>query len=187
MEAELKIWLQERVNPHRFGHCLRVLDAADAMGRHLRLDTTALRIAGLLHDCARELSDPELVAQAEAWGLPVRPVDRREPVLLHGRVGAEMVRRQLGISDTVILGAITAHTSGHPRMSLADKVVFLADLIEPGRRYPHRTELEQLAFANIDRAMLLAIGRNCAHVERIGALVDPDTLELQRLLEQELT
>lgn len=187
MEAELKIWLKQRVNPYRFGHCLRVLAAADALGSHLRLDTAPLRVAGLLHDCARELSDPELVAQAEAWELPVRAVDRREPVLLHGRVGAEMVRRQLGISDTVVISAITTHTSGHPQMSLADKVVFLADLIEPGRRYPHREELERLAFADIDRAMLLAIERNCAHVERIGALVDPDTLELQRLLEQALS
>lgn len=182
MEAELKNWLEKRVNPRRFGHCLRVLDAADALAGQYGLDPAPLRIAGLLHDCARELSDPELVAQAEAWELPVRPADRDEPVLLHGRVGAEMVRRELGISDAVIISAITAHTSGHPQMTLADKVVFLADLIEPGRRYPHREELERLAFADIERAMLLAIERNLAHVERIGALVDPDTLELKQLL-----
>lgn len=182
MEDKIKAWLESKVTPYRYGHSLRVLEAADRLARRYGLDGPPLRTAAMLHDCARGMTDGELLERAEDWDLGVRLEDRGSPVLLHGRVGAELARRELGIGDPVILGAIRAHTAGYPGMGLPDKVIFLADLIEPRRPFPHREQLEAAAFEDIDRAVLMGVEGNMRHCQRKGLAIDPDTLALHEAL-----
>src|SRR5665811_1307971 len=98
MADELKNWLQARVSGGRYKHSLGVMEATTELARRHGVDQQPLRQAALLHDCAREFSNEDLVATAEEWQLPVREVDRRSPVLLHGKLAVVIGERELGLS-----------------------------------------------------------------------------------------
>lgn len=181
MEEAIK-WIEAVLEPFRYRHSLRVMEAAGALARRHGLDGERTRLAALLHDCARSRENAELLDLAGDYGLTLRDIDRESPVLLHGRVGAELARFELGIDDPEILDAIRFHTAGHPHMGPADKVVFLADLIEPERPFPHRAALEAAAFDDLDRALLMGVEGNLRHCRRRGLAIDPDTLALRAAL-----
>ena len=183
MEDKLKEWLAVKVDEERYLHSLRVLELIPELTQAYNVSPEPLRLAALLHDCARGMSDAEMLRAAEEWSLPVRPVDRDCPVLLHGRLAVEMARCELDLTDPVMVSAVLNHTAGHPGMTLADKLFFLADMIEPGRGFDRIVELRAVAYVDADRAMLLAIEINKAHLNAMGRFVDPVTLELQRMLE----
>ncbi|MFA5801771.1 MAG: bis(5'-nucleosyl)-tetraphosphatase (symmetrical) YqeK [Thermoleophilia bacterium] len=186
MEDELRKWLKGRVSAPRFQHSISVLETVAGLADRHGVDQAPLRMAALLHDCARELPNEELVASAEELGLPVREVDRMSPVLLHGKVAAEIASRELGITDASIISAVLWHTAGHPEMSLSDKVFYLSDVMEPTRQHDWVRELRELAGVNVDRAVLMAIDINITHLDNTGRVVDPDTYALKALLMQDL-
>lgn len=182
MEDRLKTWLQARVSSGRYTHSLSVMEAATELARRYGVDPVPLRQAALLHDCARELSNEELVASAEGWQLPIREVDRRSPVLLHGKLAVVIAERELGLDDPAVLSAIRWHTAGHPEMTLSDKLFYLADVTKPTRDYAWVAGLRVLAHEDVDQAVLMAIGINTDHLDRTGRTVDPDTIDLRDLL-----
>lgn len=166
----------------RLMHSVGVLETATELaGRH-GVNAGPLRTAALLHDCARELSNEELVTRAGEFGLTVREVDRKSPVLLHGKVAAVIAGRELGITDAAVISAVLWHTAGHPEMSLSDKIFYLSDVMEPTRPHEWVPELKALAHEDIDSAMLMAIDVNTAHLDRTGRIVVPDTYALRDLL-----
>lgn len=188
MEDALKEWLREKVSEPRYRHSLGVLAAARELAEHHGVDQPPLTIAAMVHDCARELPFDQMLARAEAWGLLVRDIDRIAPVLLHGKVGLELARREMGVDDPLASSAVLYHTAGHPEMSLSDKIFFLADHIEPGRRYAHLEQLRAAAFDDVDQAVLMALDVNREYLLGKGRPVDPDSLELREaLLEGEET
>jgi predicted HD superfamily hydrolase involved in NAD metabolism len=181
-ETEVKAWLETRVSPRRFLHSMGVYAAAAELAGRYGTDAEPLKLAALIHDCARELGPGELVTLAGEWGIPIREVDRQSPILLHGMVGMEMARRELGIDDRVIISAVNYHTAGHPEMSLSDKLFFMADHIEPARPYPWVKELREAAFKDIDYAVLKAIEINLKYLTANGKTIDPQTLALRERL-----
>ncbi|MHB9112171.1 MAG: bis(5'-nucleosyl)-tetraphosphatase (symmetrical) YqeK [Thermoleophilia bacterium] len=182
MEKRLKNWLQVRVSDGRYIHSVSVMEAATELARHHGVDPMPLRQAALLHDCAREYSNEELVASAEEWQLPVREVDRRSPVLLHGKLAVVIAEREFGLDDPAVLSAVRWHTAGHPEMTLSDKLFYLADVTEPTCHYAWVAGLRALAHEDVDQAVLMAIGINTDHLDRTGRTVDPDTYDLRDLL-----
>lgn len=175
LENKIEAWLRERLSPQRFRHSLGVAQAADALATTHGVTPAPLRLAGLLHDCAREVGPLRTLALAGDWGVSLRPVDRLFPVLLHGRLAEIIAIRDFGITDTAVLTAVRYHTAGHPEMSRSDKILFLADHIEPGRDLPHVEGLRRLAFEDIDKAMLAALDISLAYLQGAGRKVDPDT------------
>jgi len=186
IETELMDWLEARVSGPRHRHSLEVMEAVTGLAERYEVDPSPLRQAALLHDCAREYGAAELVAAAEGWNLPVREVDRRSPVLLHGKIAVVIAERELDLTDPAMVSAVRWHTAGHPEMSLSDKLFYLADVLEPTSPFPWVPELRALAFENIDRAMLMAIEINTDHLDRTGRTVDPDTYQLRDFLLAEL-
>ncbi|MFA6000889.1 MAG: bis(5'-nucleosyl)-tetraphosphatase (symmetrical) YqeK [Thermoleophilia bacterium] len=170
----------------RFLHSISVLETVTELAGQHDVDPSPLRKAALLHDCARELSNEELVASAEGLELKVREVDRMSPVLLHGKVAAEIASRELGVTDAAVISAVLWHTAGHPDMSLSDKVFYLSDVMEPTRPHEWVQQLKVLAVKNVDRAVLMAIDINITHLDNTGRTVDPDTYALRDLLLQDL-
>jgi len=182
IENKIKEWLQTKVDRERYLHSLRVMATIPELAKLHGVDDEPLRLAALLHDCARGMSYDEMLKTAENWELPIRPVDRQSPVLLHGKLAIEMVKRELDLVDPVMVSAILTHTAGHPSMTLSDKLFFLADMIEPGRTFAGVAELRKEAFKDLNRAMLLAIEINEAHLQAKGAVIDPDTTQLRKML-----
>ncbi len=173
-----------RLSAERYGHTLRVAQTAERLARLHGLDPRRARLAGLLHDAAREMPPERLLELAERWGVPVGPFERRNPKLLHGPVAAELVRRELGLSDEEVLRAIREHTTGSPGMGPLSLALYVADKIEPGRDYPSVKKLRELARADLREAALEALRRAVAYNERRGRKTHPQSLEWLREAER---
>ncbi|MGM0502139.1 MAG: bis(5'-nucleosyl)-tetraphosphatase (symmetrical) YqeK [Bacillota bacterium] len=132
-EEEVVEKLSQRVAEGRLEHILAVRDEAVRLAKRFDVDVDQARWAGLLHDCAKGLSNNILLQKAKEFGIVISDVYQDEPALLHAPVGAELAKREFEIEDEAVLQAIRVHTLGSADMSQLDKVVFLADHIEPNR------------------------------------------------------
>lgn len=141
--AELTQWLQSRLSEDRFLHSLGAQKKALELAQQFGLsapDRERVSIASLLHDCAKLLSPSELIEQCRSHHIAFTTDEQSSPQTLHPFVGAEMVRRELGIEDEDLLNAIRYHTTGRASMSDVEKVVFIADKIEENTRNPLYTQ-----------------------------------------------
>lgn len=173
MQAELK----KRLKPSRFRHSLGVAQTAAEMAERFGQDAGQARLAGLLHDCAREFPNDSLLAEAKVRGLPIGPVEEAMPLLLHAPLGACRLKEIYGVGDMAIAQAIARHTVGGPQMTALDKIIWFADMIEPGRDYPQVTRLRQLARkAELDEMLLAGLSESIIFVVQKGHLVHPDTV-----------
>jgi predicted HD superfamily hydrolase involved in NAD metabolism len=112
-------------------HMDRVVQVADELARRWGLDVGLARYMAQAHDVVRHLSDAEWLARAEEYGIAVGEVERESPVLLHGPVGAEELRRRFGVTDERVLDAVWWHTPGHPDYPPEAWAMFIADKVEP--------------------------------------------------------
>jgi len=138
-------------------HVERVAAEAERLAAGFReLDREQVELAAWGHDIARALSPQGLLARARGLGLEVNPVEEEAPILLHGPVGAEILRQEHGIDDPQVLAAARFHSTGRAGMSLLEKVIFVADKIEPGkvRAKPALARVRELADRDLDAAIL---------------------------------
>lgn len=152
----LKKTIAKEMTEKRFYHTLGVEAVSFSLAIQYNYDSDKATLAGLLHDCAKCLPDEELLMQCETYNLPISDVERRNPYLLHGKLGAYYAKHKYGILDEDILSAITYHTTGKENMNLLEKIVFTADYIEPNRskkRIPDLDDIRKLAFTDIDKAV----------------------------------
>ena len=183
LEAEARAWAEERMSPHRFLHTEGVVNTVQKLGTHHAVsELPALRLAAWIHDAAKETPDAELLAQAEALGCTIRPVERACPSLLHGNVALELARRDLGIDDPVVTTAVLYHTTGAPEMSRADRAFYLADLIEPTRSFAWIAQARVLAYQDLDAALLFALTYQLRRLLKRGMVVDPRGIDLRNQL-----
>jgi predicted HD superfamily hydrolase involved in NAD metabolism len=161
---------------HRYAHVLRVARLARRLARAHGVDADLALTAGLLHDLARLYSGPELLAQCAARGLAIDAFERANPIVLHARLGAELARERYGIADPSVLSAIRKHTVGAAAMSELDRVVYLADGLEPGRDFPERGALERLAFDDLASATLAVLRSSASYLRAHRLAVAPQTI-----------
>ena len=142
-------------------HIEEVRTASVDLARLWKLDVDKAELAALAHDVCRITPPKDLLRMAAEFGLPVTAIDRAFPVFLHGPVGGETLRRQYGVADVEVLDPIRYHTMGREGMTALDKVLFLADKLDPSKvsRYPFIGEVARVAHEDLDRAMLLFIDR----------------------------
>lgn len=157
---KLKQKLIKKVDEARFTHSIGVAYTAAALAMvHCKSEDTSefiekALVAGLLHDYAKCFNGEEMIEKCEKHNIAMSEIERENPFLLHGKLGAYYVREKLDIKDEDILGAITWHTTGKPDMSLLEKIIYTADYIEPGRdKAVHLTILRTLAFTDLDRCI----------------------------------
>src|SRR5690554_6508558 len=110
--------LSQTLSPPRFQHCLRVMNFARELARHYQIPEEPVAIAALMHDVAREKDGPEMLALASSYQLPVLPVDQKAPVLLHGLVGAELLKREWAIMAEPVIEAVAYHVTGAPKLGI---------------------------------------------------------------------
>jgi len=138
----------------------------------------------LAHDVARAMSNQELLNRAASLGLRVGTVENHVPVLLHGPVGAELLRREDGLTDQSLHQAVYWHTTAHPSLDTLGKIVFLSDKLDPQKikRYPYQPYLRELAFADLDRAILEFLTRESISQVNRGEMVHPAMVETRNHL-----
>ncbi len=165
---------------HRYAHVVRVARLADRLAQRHGENPARARLAGLLHDLARLHSADALVAECEARGLAIDGFERRNPIVLHARLGAELARERFGVDDEGVLDAIRRHTVGAPDMSRLDAIVYVADGLEPGRDFPEREAMERLAFADLDRGLEAVLRSSLRYLRTRGLEAAPQTLAALR-------
>lgn len=169
--------LEAALEPARYKHSLNVMDESVRLAKLHGLDVEKARIAGLVHDCGREVKKKDSAAAAEKLGLSVLPVERSQPILLHAPIGAVLAREKYGITDKDILKAVALHTTGGRGMGGLDMVVFVADLIEPGRTQPGVARVRELAGVDLELATLEALRSTMDYLLANGFLLHPACLE----------
>ncbi len=174
---EIAELLAKKLKPSRLEHCQSVAFTAAAIAMYQGVkELKPFLYAGLLHDCAKYMKDSELLEYCRTNGLEISEGEAMVPQLLHGKVGADLARKEYGISDEGILNAIIHHTDGHADMSLIEKAVHLADHMEPLRDYPAKpslTEIRRLAFTEPDKAVYLLNKNTIEYLERKGGIISP--------------
>lgn len=178
------VFARERLSAKRYGHTLRVANAAEDLARVHGLDRGRARLAALLHDAAREMSSEEFLGLARSWNLPLGEPERESPKLLHGPVAAELARRELGVEDGEVLDAIREHTTGRPEMGPLSLVLYVADKVEPARDYPSVGRLRRLSREDLRGAAAESLRRSIAHNEERGRPTHPASIETLAWLEK---
>ena len=177
LEERVAAWAKAKIAPNRISHVENVVQTADALARHYAPDTVMqARLAGWIHDSAKHWSDEELLAFASANGLRVSPAERATPMLLHGAVGYELANAIFGFDDGQLRDACAYHTTGAPGMGPLAKIVFLADMIEPGREFPGVNVLRSEAALDLDMAVLHATDHTLRHLIHKQRPADPRAL-----------
>lgn len=175
--SEMKQELAARLKKSRYEHSLGVANTAVFLAERFGVSTEQARIAGLLHDCAREFRNEDMQAEADRRGICYGPVERQMPLLLHAYIGAKRIAECYGVQDAMIAQAIHRHTVGGPGMTKLDKIIYFADMIEPTRAYPGVEELRRLAReASLDAMLFAGLSQSIAFVVNKRHLIHPDTV-----------
>ena len=170
--------VRTRTDEYRFRHALGVARMAERLAFRYGVSTLKARIAGILHDVARLWKRDAAFAYALSHGLPVSDAARAAPVLMHASIGAEIARCDFGIEDREVLGAIAHHTVAGIGMSDLEKIVYVADSIEPGRTFPQRAAIEAAAFRSLDEGLFSSVRASMDHLIARRVAVAQETLEL---------
>ncbi len=165
--------LKPRITEKRFIHSIGVEYTAASMAFVYGASVEKARIAGILHDNAKCIPTDEKLRKAEKFGLPISKSERKSPDLLHGKLGAYYARTKFDVTDEEILSAITWHTTGHPCMTLLDKIIFVADYIEPNRKMiKELPEIRHEAMTDIDKAVMHILKNTLGYLETKNDSID---------------
>ncbi|MCI8313019.1 MAG: HD domain-containing protein [Lachnospiraceae bacterium] len=152
---DLKKELKKEMDDSRYEHTLGVMYTCAALAMRYNYDLEKAMLAGLLHDCAKCMPNAKKLKMAEKHHLEISELERKNPFMLHAKLGAFLAKKKYDIEEEEILDAIRWHTTGRPQMTLLDKIVYIADYIEPKRdKAPNLAVIRQMAFTNLDDALL---------------------------------
>lgn len=169
--------LEKILKKDRYEHTLGVMYTAAALAMRYGADMHKAMTAGLLHDCGKYLSADDQMKLCKKKKILLSESEQKMPALIHAKLGAFLARQEYGIKDMEIIDAITYHTTGRPGMMLLEKIIYIADYIEPNRReIPGLAQIRRLVFTDIDQAVCLAAGSTVRYLKNGGKAVDPMTI-----------
>ncbi len=168
--------IMAELDKDRYEHTLGVMYTAASLAMCYDEDIEKTLLAGLLHDCAKCLSDDTKIKLCKKYHLSVSEIERANPSLLHAKLGAFLAAKKYHVKDKDIINAIASHTTGCPHMSLLDKIIYIADYIEPGRKeLPNMAEVRKLAFTDIDTCLYRILEDSVEYLNSKNVPVDPMT------------
>ena len=168
--------LKKELDKARYEHTIGVMDTAACLAMRYGCDMNKALTAGLLHDCAKCIPNDGKLRLCKKYGIEITPAEKKAPFLLHAKLGSYLAREEYGVEDPEILSAIACHTTGKPNMSMLDKIVFIADYIEPGRdRAPGLPRIRALAFRDLDQALICILEDTLDYLKSTDQQIDPTT------------
>ena len=162
---KIKEKLSKKLSVKRFDHTIGVSYTAAAMAMRYGLNVDRAAMAGLLHDCAKYMTDDELIEKCTKYGIECSETELRNGHLLHAKLGAYLSKEKYGIEDEEICSAVRYRTTGKPAMSVLEAIVFTADYIEPGRKVLSNFKLiRSMAFVDLDEAVYLILKNTLSYL-----------------------
>ena len=169
------------LKPKRMPHVLGTEQEAVKLARMYGVDETKARIAALLHDCTKKLEMDEQLELCKEYGIELDELEQKALKLLHSRTGAELARRVFGVDDEVY-SAIRWHTTGRADMTKLEKILYLADYIEPSRDFDDVEPLRKVVYEDLDKGLLLGLQMTVDEMEAMGNPVHHNTLDARNYL-----
>ena len=169
------------LKPKRMPHVLGTEQEAAKLARMYGVDETKARVAALLHDCTKKLEMEDQLALCKEYGIELDELEQRALKLLHSRTGAELARRIFGVDDE-IYSAIRWHTTGRANMTKLEKILYLADYIEPSRDFDDVEPLRKVVYEDLDKGLLLGLQMTVDEMEAMGNPVHHNTLDARNYL-----
>lgn len=168
--------MEKTLDPKRYEHTLGVTYTAAALAMCHQADVNKAQIAGLLHDSAKCMDNEKKISICKKHNIQISEIEKENPFLLHAKVGSYIAMNKFGINDPDIINAILYHTTGRPKMSVLEKIIYIADYIEPGRKQvPNLAEIRKLAFQDLDSALLKILENILNYLKESGEVIDPMT------------
>ena len=165
-------YLKHRRIPHVLGTEQEAIRLAERYGA----DVEKARVAALLHDCTKKLDMPAQLALCGQYGIALDELEQKALKLLHSKTGAAIARDVFGVDDD-IYSAIWYHTTGHAHMTKLEKIIYLADYIEPSRDFPGVDTLRKVCYEDLDKGLLLGLEMTIEEMTAMGNPVHRATVE----------
>ena len=165
----------------RIPHVLGTEQEAIRLAERYGADVGKARVAALLHDCTKKLGMEEQLALCGKYGIQLDELEQKALKLLHAKTGAAIARDVFGVDDE-IYRAIWWHTTGHADMTVLEKVMYLADYIEPSRNFPGVEELRRVCYENLDSGLLMGLEMTIQEMTAMGNPVHRATIEARDAL-----
>lgn len=173
---ELRKAMKKAQDEERYEHTLGVAYTAACMATLYGVEVEKALRAGLLHDCAKCIDTDKKLSLCKKYNIKISDVEMRNPSLLHAKLGAKLASEKYEEEDEDVLNAIANHTTGRPGMSTLEKIVFIADYIEPGRnKASNLFEVRRLAFTDLDKALVKILQDTLEYLAYKGGEIDPGT------------
>jgi len=183
IEKTLKGMLPER----RLKHSLNVSKCAVKLSEIYECDKEKAEIAGLVHDCAKYFTDEQIEDSIKRFNVELDPLEVNNIALSHSVIGSYVVVDIFNIKDKEIINAIKYHTTGKENMSLLEKIIYMADLIEEDRNFPRVEELRELTYSGkLEEALLLSFNNTIKFVIDNNQLIHPRTIKARNYILEEL-
>lgn len=168
--------LAKVLDSKRYEHTQGVAYTSAALAMRYGEDVQKAELAGLLHDCAKCLDNEKKIHICKKHNITISEAEFNNPFLLHAKVGGYLAKTKYKIDDEDIINAVLYHTTGRPGMSLLEKIVYIADYIEPGREHvSNLDEVRNLSFRDLDEALLQILEDILVHLKESKKEIDPMT------------
>ena len=170
--------LSSKLAPMRYEHSLSVSFTCMNLAMRYGSDLDKAELAGLMHDCGKRYSDDIILKKCIKHGIEVTEAELNALPVLHAKYGAWLAEHKYQITDREILDAIGCHTTGKPDMTVLDKILYIADYIEPRRFKAENLPLiRRLAYENLDETMYAILSGTLEYLDKKGGSIDPMTVE----------
>ncbi|WP_434797255.1 bis(5'-nucleosyl)-tetraphosphatase (symmetrical) YqeK [Terrisporobacter vanillatitrophus] len=180
--------LKEMLPERRLEHSLNVSKCAVKLSEIYKCDREKAEIAGLVHDCAKYFIDEQIEDFVEKFNIELDPLEENNIALSHSVIGSYVAMDVFNINDKEIINAIKYHTTGKENMSLLEKIIYMADLIEEGRNFPRVEELRELTYSGkLDEALILSFNNTIKFVIDNNQLIHPRTVKARNYILGNLT
>lgn len=179
--------LSEELDKKRYAHTLGVAYTAVSLAMAHGTDMYNAYLAGLLHDNAKCISSEKKRKLCKKYDIVLNEAEDKNPDLLHAKLGAIRAKEKYHVEDRAVLEAIKYHTTGKPAMTELEKIIYIADYIEPNRKMlPGLPEIRTTAFRDLNRAMVLILKNTLAYLREKEVFIDPMTLETYEYYKEEI-
>lgn len=181
----LRKQLKSKLDPMRYEHSISVSFTCTALAMRYGIDIKQAELAGLIHDCAKRFTDSELIQKCQRHEVTLTEAEIKAPAVIHAKYGAYLAEHKYGIHDEAILSAIACHTTGKPDMTTLDKILYIADYIEPRRdKADNLPKMRYLAFQDLDKTMYEILKGTLEYLNKKGNTIDPMTKQAYEFFEE---
>lgn len=180
--SEIHDYLRKNLSHDKYEHSVNVSIEAGKLATCYDYDVKRAKLSGLIHDCAKELSVEEQIQYAKKCSFFVDELTYKIPEIIHAPASVYISKNIFGVTDIDILSAIRYHATGKENMSIIEKIIYIADIIEPFREFNGVRRIKEAAYKDLDKALLLALDSAIIYIVEKKSILHPDTINARNFV-----